>query len=193
MVGRAASRGSLDMTDRPSGRDPRLRTSGLVLRPMPPAVAHAVVSGRRTPDWAAGFPQEGDLTIAELLVAGGADSTTPWGPWEVRTVAGTLIGTAGFHGPPSDGDVEIGYGIEPGHRGRGYAGQAVAALIAFARDAGVDRVLAAAEPGNTPSIRVLERAGFARVPDAATGAGAEGAPRPPTESSTYRRFALRLR
>ena len=137
---------------------------------MQPALARAVVAGRRDRDWAAGFPQEGALTVAELVVASRADAPTVWGPWEVRTVAGLLIGTAGFHGPPCEGEVEFGYGIAPGHRGLGLAGEAVAALVELARAAGAHRVVAQLEPGNSPSVRVLERAGFTRAPDVAPSA-----------------------
>jgi hypothetical protein len=47
-----------------------------------------------------------------------------WGPYEVWTIVGVCIGTAGFHGPRREGGVEIGYGIAAGHRGRGLATEA---------------------------------------------------------------------
>jgi ribosomal-protein-alanine N-acetyltransferase len=72
-----------------------------------------------------------------------------------------------FFGPPNDRTVEIGYSIVPEHRRRGYATEAARALIAWARgQAGVDTVLARCNDDNQPSIRTLERLGFARAGEA---------------------------
>src|SRR3712207_3445068 len=55
----------------------------------------------------------------------------------------------------------LGYGIDIGHSGRGYATQAVtiACGIAF-RDLGLHRVQAAVVPENKASARVLQKVGF---------------------------------
>ena len=46
---------------------------------------------------------------------------------------GEVVGTAGFKAPPSDGGVvELAYGIEPDHQGKGYATEAAAALAELA-------------------------------------------------------------
>jgi ribosomal-protein-alanine N-acetyltransferase len=81
-----------------------------------------------------------------------------------------LLGAGGFQGPPAeDGSVEVGYSIVPEHHRRGYASEAVAALLAFAFDhGGVRRVLAETLPELAPSIGVLRKRGFAFV-----GAGSE--------------------
>lgn len=73
-----------------------------------------------------------------------------------------LLGTAGFTGgPDSDGTVELGYEVAPGHRRRGYATEAAAALTRWAlSQPDVARVIAATDAGNPASIRVLERVGF---------------------------------
>ena len=47
-------------------------------------------------------------------------------------------------------------------RGQGLATEALQAVVQLAHDEGVERVVALTEPGNTPSHRVLERAGFVR-------------------------------
>lgn len=62
---------------------------------------------------------------------------------------------------PADGTVEIGYGIVPEARRRGYTSEAVAELMrwAFEHDS-VERVIAHTLVGLTPSIGVLERAHF---------------------------------
>jgi RimJ/RimL family protein N-acetyltransferase len=74
-----------------------------------------------------------------------------------------LIGLGGYTHAPVDGGVEIGYGIAPGYRGRGYATEAARQLVDKARAAGLDRVIAhtLAEPG--ASTRVLQHLGFRQV------------------------------
>ncbi|HOD66345.1 MAG TPA: GNAT family N-acetyltransferase [candidate division Zixibacteria bacterium] len=82
----------------------------------------------------------------------------------------TLIGSGGFHGrPDAEGCIEIGYGVLPDFQGRGYATEAVAALVAWAlRHRTVTMVFANTGADNQPSIRLLERLGFLRA-----GIGAE--------------------
>jgi len=79
--------------------------------------------------------------------------------------ARTLIGSAGYKGPPSpDGTVEVGYGIVSDHQRQGYASEAVRGLLAhaFAVPA-VRRVIAETLPELTPSIGVLRKCGFLLV------------------------------
>ena len=76
-----------------------------------------------------------------------------------------LIGTGGFKGAPDEhGSIELGYGILPEHQGRGYATEAVQGWVAFAfASPAVRTVVAQTLPHLTPSIRVLEKAGFTFV------------------------------
>jgi RimJ/RimL family protein N-acetyltransferase len=79
----------------------------------------------------------------------------------------TLVGWGGFKGPPADGRVEIGYAIAPGRQGEGLATAAVAAMLREAyADPEVRAVLAHTLPERNASVRVLEKAGFARVGEA---------------------------
>jgi [ribosomal protein S5]-alanine N-acetyltransferase len=74
----------------------------------------------------------------------------------------TVVGFGGFKGPPQAGAVELGYAIAPDWQGRGLATAAVRELLSDAFGApDVQRVTARtlAEPG--PSVRVLEKNGFA--------------------------------
>jgi RimJ/RimL family protein N-acetyltransferase len=90
-----------------------------------------------------------------------------------------MVGHAGFHLPPrplavalddptfagrrepdADGAVEIGYTIFPSGRGRGYATEAVTALVEWAASSSqVRAMLATVARGNEASVRVLERVG----------------------------------
>lgn len=73
-----------------------------------------------------------------------------------------LVGDIGFKGRPDEqGMVEIGYSLVPGARGRGFATEAVRAMVDWAfQQPTVQRVTAETESTNHASMRVLERAGF---------------------------------
>ncbi len=74
----------------------------------------------------------------------------------------TLIGSAGYAGPPSaDGTVEVGYAIVSDRRRRGYATETALALVARAFELpAVRRVIAHTLPSLAGSIGVLEKCGF---------------------------------
>ena len=78
-----------------------------------------------------------------------------------------LVGVAGFGGPPSpEGAVQIGYAVAVEHQRRGYATEAVMALIARAfRDPSVVVIVATTFPTLAASIGVLRRTGFMHVGD----------------------------
>lgn len=81
-----------------------------------------------------------------------------------------LVGHVGFHGPPGrnarqDPDaVELGYMIFPPFRRRGYATEAVRALIEWARtEQAINRFLFSISPHNEPSLAIARRFGFTEV------------------------------
>lgn len=90
-------------------------------------------------------------------------------PWLLRaiTIRGdrTMIGHAGFHGPPdARGYVEIGYSVFEAYRRRGIAHEAVGALFAWARQhRGVLGFRASVSPSNEPSLRLVAKLGFSQV------------------------------
>jgi ribosomal-protein-alanine N-acetyltransferase len=142
----------------------------LVLRPVPWEAVQAITAGRRLPGWADDYPAEGDAMIAGLLFRAGPaawpGANQAWGHRQiVERATGLVVGGIGFAGPPgAAGEVELGYGIVPSRQGRGYATEAVAAMVAGARAAPV--VAAGVPPpatGNAASRRVLEKAGFQLV------------------------------
>lgn len=144
-----------------SSDDIRLITDRLVLRPWAMAEAIAVLDDTRSANWADDFPAEGDRVIAGLL-----DRNPAWlGEYGHRLVierdSGLVVGSIGVFWPPSEGTLEIGYGIVASRRGRGYAPEATRTLAAFALTApGVHTVSANVELSNPSSVRVLEKAGF---------------------------------
>jgi ribosomal-protein-alanine N-acetyltransferase len=72
------------------------------------------------------------------------------------------VGMVGFKGlPDKTGEVEIGYGIDPAFRERGYATEAAKALVEWAlNDPRCSVIMADANKDNYASIRVLEKIGM---------------------------------
>jgi len=138
-----------------------LRTERLFLRPAwledAPAIARAIghesVVGMlsRVPwpyreeharEWIAAH---GDPRLPSLLV------TLP-------EEGGRIIGSCGLH--QDEGQTEVGYWIEPGAWGRGYATEALEGLLSLARVAGHRRIVGRHAIDNPASGRVLRKAGF---------------------------------
>jgi hypothetical protein len=78
-----------------------------------------------------------------------------------------MVGHAGFHGPPGvngrdlPAALELAYTVFAAYRRHGYAREAVAALVDWARSVhGIRRFLASIAPGNEPSTRVVTSIGF---------------------------------
>jgi len=111
-------------------------------------------------------------TLVTLL--DGDPTAVGWYPWywiahDTPTVV--LVGFGGFGGPPTDGIVDLAYSLLPGGQRRGYATEAVGALVAWAFGTGrVRRVDAETLPHMTASVGVLERNGFVRA-DSSNGSG----------------------
>ena len=93
------------------------------------------------------------------------DSTPPDG-WcstfyIVRDADRAIVGSCGFKYLPSNGRVEIGYGISPDCRREGAASAAVAALLALAFEhPEINQVLAQIDPSNHASIGVVRNNHF---------------------------------
>ena len=81
--------------------------------------------------------------------------------WEIREKRGGPVGDVCCKGTPVCGEVEIGYGIAAYARGKGYATEAVRALIDWAlAQEGVYYIMAERERDNRASAHVLEKLGF---------------------------------
>ena len=76
-----------------------------------------------------------------------------------------VIGSIGFKAEPDkDGIVEIGFGIDPAFRRKGYATEAVRGLTGWALSQNdIQKVIAECELDNKPSVKVLEKAGMQRI------------------------------
>ena len=90
------------------------------------------------------------------------------GPWSnsfliMRCADERFVGACGFKTAPNAGRVEVGYGVSPASQGQGAATTALKMLSAIAFGAGASEVLAEVLPDNWASIRVVQKAGFAKV------------------------------
>jgi RimJ/RimL family protein N-acetyltransferase len=125
-------------------------------------------------DWPPGDYDRHAMEYFHERLSAGGPAAAGWYGWYGITRAAeggraTLIAAAGYLGPPAGGQVEIGFSVLAAARGRGYAAEMVAALVARAfAEPGVTAVIAHAAEDNTASRRVLERCGLR--PD---GAGEE--------------------
>jgi len=106
---------------------------------------------RGTRSWLEAHPEESSWSLYYVAEAPRMPDDRP-----------KLLGIAGYKGAPDDaGVVEIGYGIVPECRRRGFASEAVRALLARAfSDSRVTVVIAHTLPELTPSIGVLQTTGF---------------------------------
>ena len=109
--------------------------------------------------------------MAESLPVVGAQlrkspAEAPWWNWlVVKHEDGEAVGSVAFGGKPdAAGAVLIGYAMYPAHEGRGYATEAVKAMVewAFAQP-GVKTVRALAPVWNTPAVHVAEKVGMRPV------------------------------
>ena len=90
-------------------------------------------------------------------------------PWVtgvlVDNVTGEVVGGAGFHGAPdAEGMVEVGYGVDPAYRRRGYARAALLHMVDRARAHADVRVLrATVSPTNAASLGLVAQLPFVEV------------------------------
>ena len=145
-----------------------ITTSRLILHAIDESEARRISAAVPGPDdrWAEDYPFAGDLAAVGMFIMATEQlgEQRPFGYYQIITTAdGFVVGGIGFKGPPSDDVVEVGYGLAPSARGRGYAGEALQALLDLAVEHGLVRVLADTTPDNLASQRTLRRAGFVLV------------------------------
>lgn len=85
-----------------------------------------------------------------------------FGLWRVVTKSdGHSIGICGLVRRDGLGDPDVGYAFLESSWGQGYAAEAAAATLVYARGKlGLERIVAITKPSNAASIRVLEKIGL---------------------------------
>ena len=150
---------------------PRLETARLVLAAHAPsdhADCTALWSDPEVVRFIGARASTAEETWSRLLRYAGLWALLGFGYWAVREAAsGRFVGEVGLADfqrdlSPGLGDSpEAGWALAPWAQGRGYAREAVAAILAWndARAPG-RRVVCMIAPDNTASLRVAERCGF---------------------------------
>lgn len=151
-----------------SGHDrpllPRLATERLGLEPQTLAGARALLAGADPGlPLGDGYPHADTLDALRMFAEHGRDGDGGW--FVTLRQGGQVIGDCGTLGwADVEGRVEIGYGLAPPFRRRGYGTEAVRALAGWvAAQPGVAAVTASVAIGNLASRRLLERLGFGLV------------------------------
>ncbi len=143
------------------------------LRPLSRAEGVELLAGRGGPAdvaWHPDYPLAETIDALALLSAAYAATDTPiderpvWWLQQI-VVAAQVVGDIGYHGPMTDGSVEIGYAVVADQRGRGVATGACRWLVDHAWRSGATRLVAEVEPTNLASRTVLLRNGFVAEAD----------------------------
>jgi len=152
--------------------EPMVRTERLELTPLPGPALDALLArdagtlerltGARFAEPAAPPYMAEALPVVRDRLRVAPDEVRWWNWLAVRGEGREAVGSVAFAGPPDrDGAVLIGYAMYPAFEGRGYATEAVRAMIAWAfAQPGVREVRALAPVWNTPALRVAENVGF---------------------------------
>ncbi|SEG59735.1 Protein N-acetyltransferase, RimJ/RimL family [Saccharopolyspora kobensis] len=147
-----------------------IRTERLVLSRLEPADADAFIAVHSAPE---AYPHDGwSRRTADQARELFVNFRRNWavdgiGYWTIR-LAGTaeVIGFGGVRHSVEEGEpvLNLAYRLWPSAWGRGYAPEMARAALSWAQRHRPDRpVVIVTDVGNTPSIRVAEKLGFARV------------------------------
>ena len=158
-------------------RAPRLETERLILRHFREDDLDAYAATMGDPEvmrHLGADPLGREESWRRLLSGAGFWSVTGLGVWAVEHREDSrMIGHVGFFDfhrdmwPSIEGEPEMGWIFNPAAQGRGFATEAgLAALAWFERTLGPTSIPAIIAPENAPSIRLAERLGFERMPDA---------------------------
>ena len=83
-----------------------------------------------------------------------------FGPWALEEKSSkSFVGHGGLWFPEGWGDVEVGYGIAPEHRRKGYAAEAARCARDYGYQIGIPRLVSYIQPTNAASIAVATRLG----------------------------------
>ncbi|EYR79899.1 hypothetical protein AKG11_11660 [Shinella sp. SUS2] len=150
---------------------PLLETDRLVLRGFRPEDLDAMTAMWAMPEvvrYIGGVPLSREQSWGRLLRHIGMWRIMGFGFWAIiEKASGRLVGEAGFHEmrremmPSIEDTLEAGWGLLPGSHGRGYASEALEAMLPWAEaNHGGMPVTCIIDPANTASIRLAGRHGF---------------------------------
>jgi RimJ/RimL family protein N-acetyltransferase len=148
-----------------------IRTERLLLRPYAPGDVDALYAYQRLPEVHCYlYTEPRTRSEVEALVAERAGSAMLLGTAQPITLVAELVQTGELVGDcmlflrsEEHKQGEVGYVFNPAYHGRGLATEAVGALLRLGFEGfGLHRIAGHLDARNTPSARVLERAGMRR-------------------------------
>ncbi len=153
---------------------PQIITERLTLTAVPQQVARSANAGKRQLETLIGarldeqwMDEDGRVLLSYYDYQLRDDPTMiGWGLWLImHTQERIVFGSAGFKGKPNkDGEIEIGYGISPRFRRRGYTFEAASALRDWAFTHPEVKLLnGECLPNNAGSKRILEKLGMTNI------------------------------
>lgn len=145
-----------------------ITTDRLVLRSFTSEDAADLATRRSHPqvaryqNWESPFPvAEAERVASELAAMEGPANNEWWMAIVADAESGTTVGDLAVHLTWNGRSAEIGYNLDPMYWGKGFAVEAVGALVDYLFDEfGVTRVFGMLHPDNLASALVLERTGF---------------------------------
>jgi len=138
----------------------KLATARLVLRDPEPADARALAAYQSDARYLAHYTEPPDADAIIATACRWAAESPRRNHQFVVTLGDAVIGCAGVR---EAGD--LGIELDPRHWGKGYAREALTALIAFARDElGIARLTASTAATNARAHRLVEALGFHPLP-----------------------------
>jgi RimJ/RimL family protein N-acetyltransferase len=145
-----------------------IRTDRLLIRPFVPEDAAGLAARRNDPEvarlqnWEVPYPVErAEKVVSELVAIEGPANDEWWMAVVADADSGEVLGDLALQLTWQGRTAEVGYTFARDHWGRGYATEALAALIEYLyQGLGVTRVFGMLHPDNVASAMVLERCGL---------------------------------
>jgi [ribosomal protein S5]-alanine N-acetyltransferase len=116
-------------------------------------------------DWRANSPEKTREYLTRAVTSRHTDPRTEYTLAITTTDTAEVVGVVELRiDDPQRERGSVGYVVTRAHQGRGYATEATALIAGFGLGTlGLRRIEATCDPRNAPSVRVLAKAGFARV------------------------------
>ena len=124
----------------------------------------------RVTDFIGGAPRDRQTSWGKFCQAAGLWSLVGYGYWLIEERAsGTMVGQGGLASfergiAQLDGFPEAGWALSADHWGKGYASEAVTAIVGWSdAELRAPEVRCIIDPENTPSIRVAQKCDFTQI------------------------------
>ncbi len=141
-----------------------LQTPRLLLRELRPTDAPQFYALNNDPEvlrYTGDVPFENEAAACTFLEHYAAYDQFGYGRWAVvRHTDGAWLGWCGLSKQSVDAAPDLGFRFFRRYWGQGYATEAAGACLQWARSQSIPRVVGRAMPGNTASVRVLEKVGM---------------------------------